>query len=64
MPAGFMIGSGQADLMLISYMGIDLLNKGERSYRLLGCTMTYHGDLPTVGDTLEYEIHHGPCQAR
>ncbi|MFT7503196.1 MAG: acyl transferase domain-containing protein/3-hydroxymyristoyl, partial [Gammaproteobacteria bacterium] len=56
MPAGFMIESGQADLMLISYMGIDLLNKGERSYRLLGCTMTYHGDLPTVGDTLEYEI--------
>ncbi len=56
MPAGFMIESGQADLLLISYMGIDLLNKGERSYRLLGCTMTYHGDLPTVGDTLEYEI--------
>jgi PfaB family protein len=56
MPAGFMIESGQADLMLISYMGIDLLNQGERSYRLLGCTMTYHGDLPTVGDTLEYEI--------
>lgn len=56
MPAGFMIESGQADLMLISYMGIDLLNQGERAYRLLGCTMTYHGDLPTVGDTLEYEI--------
>ncbi|MFT6762188.1 MAG: acyl transferase domain-containing protein/3-hydroxymyristoyl [Candidatus Aldehydirespiratoraceae bacterium] len=56
MPAGFMIESGQADLMLISYMGIDLLNKGERSYRLLGCTLTYHGDLPAVGETLEYEI--------
>ena len=56
MPAGFMIESGQADLMLISYMGIDLLNRGERAYRLLGCTLTYHGDLPTVGDTLEYEI--------
>lgn len=56
MPAGFMIESGQADLMLISYMGIDLLNKGERAYRLLGCTLTYHGGLPTVGDTLAYEI--------
>jgi len=56
MPAGFMIESGQADLMLISYMGIDLLNRGERSYRLLGCTLVYHGDLPTAGDTLEYEI--------
>ncbi len=56
MPAGFMIESGQADLMLISYMGIDLLHRGERSYRLLGCTIVYGGDLPTVGDTLEYEI--------
>jgi len=56
MPAGFMIESGQADLMLISYMGIDLLNQGERAYRLLGCTLTYHGGLPTVGDTLAYEI--------
>lgn len=56
MPAGFMIESGQADLMLISYMGIDLLNQGERSYRLLGCTLTYHGNLPSAGETLEYEI--------
>ncbi|MEO6651915.1 MAG: beta-ketoacyl synthase N-terminal-like domain-containing protein [Ilumatobacteraceae bacterium] len=56
MPAGFMIESGQADLMLISWMGIDLLNQGRRSYRLLGCTLTYHGDLPSVGETLEYEI--------
>lgn len=56
MPAGFMIESGQADLMLISYMGIDLLNLGTRSYRLLGCMLTYHGDLPSPGETLEYEI--------
>ncbi|KAG1647546.1 Orsellinic acid synthase ArmB [Nymphon striatum] len=53
MPAGFMIESGQADLMLISYMGIDLVNDPGRSYRLLGCTLTYHGDLPTAGETLE-----------
>ena len=56
MPTGFMIEAGQADLMLISYMGIDLLVRGERSYRLLGCTLVYHGDLPTAGETLEYEI--------
>ena len=37
-------------------MGIDLLNKGERVYRLLGCTLTYHADLPSAGETLEYEI--------
>jgi len=56
MPAGIMIESGQADLMLISYMGIDFLNKSERIYRLLGCTLTYKGDLPVPGETLQYEI--------
>ena len=56
MPTGFMIESGQADLMLISWMGIDLIARGTRSYRLLGCTLTYHGDLPAPGETLAYEI--------
>ena len=56
MPAGIMIESGQADLMLISYLGVDLLNRGERVYRLLGCELTYHGGLPQTGDTLRYEI--------
>ena len=56
MPTGFMIESGQADLMLISYMGIDLITSDDRAYRLLGCTLTYHGDLPSPGDTLRYEI--------
>ena len=50
--AGIMIESGAADLMLISYLGIDLLTKGERSYRLLGCELMYHEDLPAVGETL------------
>ncbi|MEM9072743.1 MAG: beta-ketoacyl synthase N-terminal-like domain-containing protein [Myxococcota bacterium] len=57
MPAGIMIESGQADLMLISYLGADFANKGERSYRLLGCEMTWLGDLPKVGETLAYDIH-------
>lgn len=57
MPAGIMIESGQADLMLISYMGADFLNQGERVYRLLGCELTYLGDLPRAGETLSYEIH-------
>lgn len=57
MPGGLMIESGQADLMLISYMGIDFLTQGERRYRLLGCELTYHESLPTVGETLRYEIH-------
>ncbi|MDP3154289.1 MAG: beta-ketoacyl synthase N-terminal-like domain-containing protein [Archangium sp.] len=57
MPAGVMIESGQADLLLISYLGIDSLNKGERVYRLLGCDLTYRGGLPVPGETLAYDIH-------
>ncbi len=57
MPAGIMVESGQADLFLISYLGADFLNRGERAYRLLGCEMTCHGDLPKIGETLAYDIH-------
>ena len=57
MPAGVMIEAGQADLMLISYLGIDFLNRGERVYRLLGCELTYHRPLPCPGETLHYDIH-------
>ncbi|MBX2811412.1 MAG: 1-acyl-sn-glycerol-3-phosphate acyltransferase [Myxococcales bacterium] len=57
MPAGIMIEAGQADLMLISYLGADFENRGERIYRLLGCDLTYHGGLPEPKDILAYEIH-------
>jgi 3-hydroxymyristoyl/3-hydroxydecanoyl-(acyl carrier protein) dehydratase/1-acyl-sn-glycerol-3-phosphate acyltransferase len=57
MPAGIMIESGQADLLLASWIGVDLQNRGERVYRLLGCELTYHGELPRPGDTLVYDIH-------
>ena len=57
MPAGIMIESGQADLMLISWMGADFANKSDRVYRLLGCEVTYLGGLPEIGDTLRYDIH-------
>jgi len=57
MPAGIMIESGQADLMLISWLGIDLLLDGSRHYRLLGCELTWRGELPKPGDTLCYDIH-------
>jgi 3-hydroxymyristoyl/3-hydroxydecanoyl-(acyl carrier protein) dehydratase len=53
---GVLIESGQADLMLISYLGVDRFNRGERVYRLLGCELTYHGDLPRAGDTLRFAI--------
>jgi len=57
MPAGILIESGQADLLLISYLGIDRFNRGERVYRLLGCEMTFHHRLPGPGVTLTYDIH-------
>ncbi|MFF1418947.1 beta-ketoacyl synthase N-terminal-like domain-containing protein [Streptomyces sp. NPDC058280] len=57
MPAGLLIEAGQADLLLLSWLGVDLLNRGERAYRLLGCEVTYHGSPPEAGDTLRYEIH-------
>jgi PfaB family protein len=50
------VESGQCDLLLISYLGIDFENKGERVYRLLDCALTFLGDLPRAGDTLRYDI--------
>ena len=56
-PTGIMIEAGQADLMLVSYLGVDFTNRNDRVYRLLGCELTYRGGLPKVGDTLAYDIH-------
>lgn len=58
MPTGLLIESGQADLLLISWLGADFLNRDERVYRLLGCEITFHdGPLPTVDDTVRFQIH-------
>lgn len=56
MPAGVTIESGQADLMLISWLGVDKLNRGARVYRLLGCEIAFSVGLPRVGETLRYRI--------
>ncbi|MCP4502017.1 MAG: hypothetical protein GY822_18825 [Deltaproteobacteria bacterium] len=56
-PPGILIESGQADLLLISWMGVDFDNAGERVYRLLGCDLKYGDRLPHAGDTLHYDIH-------
>lgn len=55
-PCAVAIEAGQADLMLISYLGVDFANKGERAYRLLDSTLVFHGRLPREGQTLRYEI--------
>ncbi|MER5176973.1 beta-ketoacyl synthase N-terminal-like domain-containing protein [Streptomyces sp. NPDC002896] len=57
MPAGFMVEAGQADLLLISWLGADLRGDGgDRVYRLLGCELTFHGSPPVPGETLRFEI--------
>ncbi len=55
-PWAVSVESGQCDLLLISYLGIDFENKGILVYRLLDCTMTFLEDIPTEGDTLRYDI--------
>jgi 3-hydroxymyristoyl/3-hydroxydecanoyl-(acyl carrier protein) dehydratase len=57
MPSGIMIESGQADLLLISWLGFDFYNRGERVYRLLGCELTFYGGLPKPHETLHFDIH-------
>jgi len=57
MPAGLMIEAGQADLLLISWLGIDLIGQGDRVYRLLGCEVTFHRSPALAGQTLRYQIH-------
>jgi len=56
-PWAVAVESGQCDLLLISYMGIDFSAKGQRMYRLLDCTLTYMAEMPKEGDTLRYEIY-------
>ena len=55
-PWAVSVESGQCDLMLISYLGIDLENKGDYVYRLLDCTLNFIDDLPFEGQTLRYDI--------
>ena len=56
MPAAWLIEAGQAALMLISFLGIDFINRGERVCRFLGCTTTFEGDLPRVGETMRCAV--------
>jgi len=56
-PWSVSVESGQCDLMLIAYIGIDFQNKGERVYRLLDCELTFLEDMAFGGETLRYEIH-------
>lgn len=56
-PWSVSVESGQCDLLLISYIGIDFQNKGERVYRLLDCELTFLEEMAFGGQTLRYEIY-------
>ena len=55
-PVSVAVEAGQGNLFMISYLGIDLENKGEYVYRLLDCTFTILDSLPPVGSTVQYEV--------
>ena len=55
-PVSVTVESGQADLFLAGYLGIDFQTRGLAVYRLLDAVVTFHRDLPKVGETIVYDI--------
>ncbi len=55
-PPCVVVESGQADLFLVSWLGIEAICKGKRLYRLLDCDLTFHGPRPVLGTTLRHDI--------
>jgi 3-hydroxymyristoyl/3-hydroxydecanoyl-(acyl carrier protein) dehydratase len=56
MPTCLAVESGQADLFLSGWLGIDLQTRGLASYRLLDAVVTFHDELPGPGQTIHYDI--------
>jgi 3-oxoacyl-(acyl-carrier-protein) synthase/3-hydroxymyristoyl/3-hydroxydecanoyl-(acyl carrier protein) dehydratase len=55
-PPCIAIESGQADLFLSAYLGIDLQTRGQAVYRLLDAVVTFHRGLPGPGEIIRYDI--------
>ncbi|MBF0544978.1 MAG: hypothetical protein HQM08_11115 [Candidatus Riflebacteria bacterium] len=55
-PTGLAVEAGQADLFLSAWLGADFKTKGLSVYRLLDAIVTFHGPLPRVGATINYDI--------
>jgi 3-hydroxymyristoyl/3-hydroxydecanoyl-(acyl carrier protein) dehydratase len=53
---GMSIESGQADMLLSSYLGVDFATQGLANYRLLDAQVVFHRDPPKVGETASYDI--------
>jgi len=56
MPTCIAVESGQADLFLSGYLGIDFETRGLAVYRLLDAVVTFHAPLPRPGATIRYDI--------
>jgi acyl transferase domain-containing protein/3-hydroxymyristoyl/3-hydroxydecanoyl-(acyl carrier protein) dehydratase len=55
-PVFISVEAGQADLFLSAWLGIDFYTRGQRVYRLLDATVTFHRGLPRPGETIRYDI--------
>ena len=55
-PTWVAVESGQADLFLSGYLGIDFITKGLAVYRLLDAVVQFHSELPTPGEVIHYDI--------
>lgn len=55
-PTGIAVEAGQADLLLSGFLGIDFETAGLAVYRLLDAHVTFSGELPSPGSTIEYRI--------
>ncbi|MDZ4684632.1 MAG: beta-ketoacyl synthase N-terminal-like domain-containing protein, partial [Planctomycetaceae bacterium] len=55
-PTCLAVESGQADLFLSGWLGIDFQTRGLASYRLLDAVVTFHDALPGPGNTIHYDI--------
>ena len=55
-PTCIAVESGQADLFLSGYLGIDFETKGLAVYRLLDAVVTFHRGLPGPGEVIRYDI--------
>lgn len=56
-PTAISVEAGQADLFLSGFLGIDLQTRGLAVYRLLDAVVSFHRELPRVGETIVYDIH-------
>ncbi|WP_435019720.1 beta-ketoacyl synthase N-terminal-like domain-containing protein [Tundrisphaera sp. TA3] len=56
-PTSIAVESGQADLFLSAYLGVDFETGGHAVYRLLDAVVTFHDALPGPGAVIRYDIY-------